>query len=448
MEPNIQFFFENEYYELSSIREAFKSDNETLSYLVQQNYFRYDPGGQGQFHFVGLIHYRNQIVFVLPKYLKYVESLSNDRKGKEALQICRVLRKFGQTYRLLPDLFNIALLPDNYSEIALADFLIRDYVDNGFYVKEKREYELNSDGEIDWPQTIDSYHPIFSRRQPIYNNLLSSSLIIDDLNIITELHKWAIKESIVNYGKWLGFEVAVHFDTIGSTKELGSAKLLLNLLNRELQISYTDRNIRLLKALIALIEKNYLSENAGVAVYGTGYFHVLWEKVCAYTFNNKIDRWTQYIPNPQWFDIHGNSFGTDSLKPDIISYKEPSEGDHLFILDAKYYNLQFSYKTGLAVSNSPGVADITKQFLYEACFEGISQKKHNCFLFPRVQITAVEIVGYVTFKLFPGKKIWNLYLSPHHFFDAFLCNQRLGEENLSFISRLINHLEEQVPEGG
>lgn len=443
MQPVVEFLFENEHYDLPFIQNSCL-DEESLNFLKDRNYFRYDSEGRGQFRFVGLIHYRNRTVFVLPKYLRHAEQLSNDAKGEEAVRVCKVLRKFSGTYRLLPDFYNVTLAEDSYSEIVLADFLIRDYIENGIYFNEKREYELNSGTEADWPRTIETYDPFFSRGRPIYGNILSQVHIDDRNNVISELHKWAIKRSMRYYGKWLGFRFTPHFDSVESAEELGSSSYLLKLLKQELQVAYTDKKIRLLKVLIALIEKNYLTRNARVAIYGTGYYNVVWEKVCSHSFNNRLDSWSHYIPNPQWFNMNGEHFASDSLKPDVIA-EGGTDIKSLFILDAKYYDLSYKLSPELLVRNAPGVADVTKQFLYEACFHEVRRKKYNCFLFPRVQSAAIEVAGYVTFRLFPGKKIWNLYLSPRHVFDAFLSDIKFGEQNLTYISQLIDRLDQPTP---
>lgn len=441
MEANVDFYFENAYYDIRQVQNSFKLKEEPIDYLIGERYLKRHQQSIF-FSFVGLLHYRDKLIFVLPKYLK-LGNLSYGQKIEEAYRVTKVLKKVGKTYTSLPDLYNITSQDHHYAEIALADYLISDYLEYGLLTNEKVEYEENGTGDIDWELTINTFVPVFNRKYPIYETVKTFGSIVEHFNVVTELHKWALNNVSIQYGKWLGFDLSIPFDSVRNLSDLGTEDYLLTILSRELNLAYADRKIRLIKGLIAIIKKHFEPRENQLKLYGTGYFHIVWEKVLSYVFNNRIEQWTNLIAKPQWGDLEGKYYASDPLKPDIISHTKEL-GDGFFILDAKYYNIQYKYYQGdLSLSNHPGLGDIIKQFLYEKALENVNaNRKYNCFLFPKVQSEPIEIIGNVQFELFPNKRIWVVTLSPTIFMDSFLTNRKFGEENLGYLAEIIDFIED------
>ena len=110
--------------------------------------------------------------------------------------------------------------------------------------------------------------------------------------------------------------------------------------------------------------------------------------------------------------------------PDLATILVVDGKHELVILDAKYHNIELHRKS---LSGQPGIADLTKQYLYQLAFleftrnHGITDVK-NCFLMPTDKLEIVDL-GYVSMgmlsqlglqdiqiKLLPAAEMYDLYL--------------------------------------
>ena len=93
----------------------------------------------------------------------------------------------------------------------------------------------------------------------------------------------------------------------------------------------------------------------------------------------------EYIEKPKWLVKNGNEVCQKStLKLDILNIEKPN----FTIYDAKYYNLEVSDKQ---VKNNPGIADVTKQYLYQLAFSELIEtnqlKPNNYFIMPKDELS-------------------------------------------------------------
>ncbi|WP_018476991.1 LlaJI family restriction endonuclease [Pontibacter roseus] len=438
---NYTFFVEHEYHPKEIFLKCFDGNQLWYEQLLEERYLkRSKSSGDISFHFVGVISYKNNVICVLPKYFctSILKDKPNELNLNEIALIIKVLKRAGKTDKVTPDFYNINSNQDSSSsELVLADTIIRDYLEHGFYQKEIETVGISQEGEVNWDLTVDSLNPIFSRGFPVYIDTYSTSHVNEQYYLITEIHKWAIFSSISRYGKILDYHFSFDEDHVKDILDLGQIEYLISVLRKELSQVYTDRRISLLKKLIALISASFLYQEQGLQLYGTGYFHIIWEKACSTVFNNKLSNYLDSIPLPIWHDLLGNSIKKSTLIPDIISINE----SHFFIFDAKYYIINFNTELKITLDGNPGIGDISKQFLYEIAF---SKEKfdqiHNCFLFPKLQEAFFSIFGFTTLALFPDKRIWNISISPNKLFMNYLKNQTEGETQLSKIDTRIKSI--------
>ncbi|GGC76206.1 type-2 restriction enzyme BsuMI component YdjA [Pedobacter quisquiliarum] len=418
---NFIFVIENEYHSEDEILSLLNYDDKWHAKLLSEKCINRNYLGQLSFSFVGIITVEDLLICILPKYFE-LDSLGFDDLIDATSKIIKVLKKASYIDRVTPDYDNFSFSSQNYfSELVLADNLIKDYLDNGIYIKEKVLLSVSQEGEVDWNKTINTFDPIFSKGYPIYTETLGYSTYIDDNFIISEVHKWLVKLYINKYGKLLTYNFTFSEDTIQDLTSLGAISYIKDVIYKELSQVYTDRQINILKILIAGLNKSYDSTIKGFSIYGTSYFHIIWELACSNVLNNKIGDFNQLIPKPVWNNLNEESKDKSSLKPDIISVIPSLE--MLFIIDAKYYAIKYENNPGFNVINNPGIADVGKQFLYEMAFSNLPYRKYNVFVFPSAQTTFIEVFGFVTFSLFLESKIWLVYISPDHLFSSYLNNE-------------------------
>jgi hypothetical protein len=425
----IDFFIELKDYPASEISLLFRNAQTQYNELIEKRYLR-KSSNNCQLHFVGLIEFNTNIIVVLPKYHQRIESYEDSMN--EAVRIIRVFRKLAKSYAELPDFENISYSSYNYNEIALADSLIGDYLENGLLRLQQAEITLTGIGETNWDKTVATIFPIFSKGRPIYQDVLNDHNYISDESIITEIHKWVLKRVIAKYGRILGYELS-STDFLNADSSLNASnEVIKSILYKELQASYIDRNIRVLQRLLAFVDKSFNPSQTKVFyLFGTGYFHVVWEQICKVAFNDQLHKFQRLLAKPTWTDIAGVKSESDTLRPDVLCFA-PGYDQVTFVLDAKYYN--FRFKDTASIVDNPGIGDISKQFLYKGLIEQVIEGRVvTAFLFPRTQTEGIIFLGDVQFAGFPDDKIFLFALSTAIFLDAFLADHKVGLETLPFV---------------
>ena len=180
-----------------------------------------------------------------------------------------------------------------------------------------------------------------------------------------------------------------------------SCKVVLYRIQNELNVQYNTRKQLVLKAMYAYIAQKASFNNIdSFSIYGTNSFNLVWEKVCAQNFENvlnvklselplgvcddykesKDSTLIEIIDRPVWHktsdDISDGK--SDTLRPDLISiYECGDSGEYCFgIYDAKYYNINFHKNASeYKVIGQPGVADVTKQYLYQLAYDDFIKKQ-------------------------------------------------------------------------
>ncbi len=189
---------------------------------------------------------------------------------------------------------------------------------------------------------------------------------------------------------------------------------------------------------------------------------MVWEKVCADVFDNKLHielgklklplplkegykksaKLIDIIDKPQWFGKRPDSSffkkeSQETLRPDLIGLYNVDGRSIFVIFDAKYYCIQLEeYKV---LRGQPGIGDITKQYLYQLAYgsfiedHGIQTVK-NCFLMPTEKEEVIDL-GYarlpmlerlnlenISIRLMPARFMFHCYLENKHltFKDALL----------------------------
>lgn len=438
MTPTKQIFLiEDEYVPKESIKNLM--DDLSYEFLLEHQYLKLSPNGFIAFQYVGVITFSSNVICILPKYFKGI-TFSDDEKKAKFKTVLKVLKKV-QNSVLLPDSKYLKNSGDIVSEIAVADYLLRDYIDYGIYQKRREEVLLNSSGEVNWDRTISTLDPVISRGKPIYHDLYNYSNITEEFNLIAEIHKWTVKYCLKKYSDILEYNLSFQEDSAEGLNDLGDTDHLLGVIERELRITYIDREINLLENLHKLISKKAKNLNTNFNIYGTGYFHTVWEQVCSYSFNNKKDLYSRNIPKPEWKNTEGIKVLKDTIDPDVVATNK--EETLFFVLDAKYYNFRMHELPNTTLSGNPGVGDVSKQILYEKAFKDVDiSEKHNAFLFPGLIDSFFEIKGSVTFALLEGHEIFNIVLNPEILFASFLSNEKIGFNQLDRIAAQLRLIQE------
>lgn len=330
------------------------------------------PHGSVYAHFCGLITYGDVTAVFLPRNSK----IKSDSKRTE---LARNLLRSIQRYKLSAD--SATETADQGKEVIGSDSitliveLLDDFVLNGLYTRRTEEHSLNQ-GRTDWKRTISQRTAFISNNSAFYPDVIGSRKLIDQSNVVTKIHAQVIREICKKAG-WITFpdpDIPIYeLSPVAPVSEPDETQI--ELLRRELNISYSDRDIFLLKRLV-----QYLSKESGHdendLVIGIRESHGFWERMldsCLLHKENVNHRMLAPLYKISGDYILASSKGhrTDTV------LKHPSENKYV-IADAKYYGAH-------SIQSSPKLSDIVKQFYYAKAMSIIEKDVEsiaNVFIFP------------------------------------------------------------------
>ncbi|CAI6231992.1 Type-2 restriction enzyme BsuMI component YdjA [Bacillus subtilis] len=436
MDKSSKFFFEDQKYNKERIVRVLGGN---LALLKSKGILYEDSSGDLIFNYVGVISNGRNVIFILPKYCN--RHLDEHSKRTLFNKLLKIFKKYsGLNKSRESDYFVSELDSDEVSDFMIADYLLNDFSLNGYYQKKFTEYEIDGEGIIDWSKTVNEITPVFSNGVPYYFSTYNEVVQKDEYHLIVKIHKWALSKYFNDFGVILGF-TGLEFDkSCDGMKILDYADFFGSVINKEIVNTYVDRDVKLLKALKTAIdrEENQFSKRPTLSLYGTKYFHRVWEEVCKTVFSH-VNEYVKKISRPNWInftDIEVNK-EKKTLEPDIIKAFEYRSKEYFLILDAKYYNINFD---GKKLEGNPGVEDITKQLLYDKALEKLSRgkTKHNAFLFPSSNSTnTFKVFGSVDFDFLDIAAVTLVYISAEQVYNLYLENKTFSTDDLfKFVSEI------------
>lgn len=245
--------------------------------------------------------------------------------------------------------------------LSLVLSLFEDYEQHGLYIRRSKLYTVNQ-GKTNWSKTISRHTPFPSDSAPLYLELESSRT-----RYVSDCETARIHAAVIR-GIKKQFGVLLHGKSVLADSSLEKMPLpsgdddgQISYLNRELYLSYSERDINLIKLL-----KRYLEQNNGSVtnsmIIGTRHFQNVWERMLddvlsgEYKFNRKLPV-PYYQTNDSFHEVASKGQRTDTvLKND--------DGTKYAVVDAKYYR-------ALNPADTPGWPDLVKQFFYQKAVQKV-----------------------------------------------------------------------------
>ena len=400
------------------------------------------------FTFVGVITFGNRVLKCYPKYI------TTGAPYDEVKQILKVLNKYSASEQMVK-MFNGAENKGSFNLLSVIMYLMQDYYDNGIYSNSEDIVEINGEGSILWNQTISDGFAIINENKPYYVELFTQHSIDDDYDYFTRLHKTILTACSSQLDK-AGLLGLFEYDALELSEEtledFGETDYILYRIQSELNVQFNTRRQLLLKSIYAYIsQKKTLLDHSCVSLFGTTSFNLVWEKVCATIFDNKLNtalgrlklpiplkdgykksiKLIDVIEKPQW--SARNNAGAiytkeaqDTLIPDLIGLYTTGGKNMFVIFDAKYYCLQMEEDKPL--HGQPGIESITKQYLYQLAYQQFINDHQfdvvkNCFLMPTESEVVIDkgvaSLGILTklwlepiqVRLLPAQEAYKNYLN-------------------------------------
>lgn len=315
----------------------------------------------------------------LPKYsdIDINDCVAKNKDADACLdQLIKVFDKLRREGRNIDDedpdfeVYNTRSELKRASIFSTADYIVRDYCENGLYVRQKVEYGSHLRGKTSWSRTIKKEHPLISGHSVIYDRIWKKHNVTDDTNIITQLHASILLEAIDVMGlkgNRPDVKLPYGFENIDLTTD--KKKRAAVLLRQELSQVFTDRDVNLLKALIAWCDDTNNYKFAGCV----NTFDRVWEWVNDAVFGNvhdndakKSEDLTYYLYQDK--DKIGYKCPGQNSQIDTLYYNPDNK--QLLVYDAKYYCPEFVENGHVAKGVPDNKDSVRKQVIY---FEGLKQ---------------------------------------------------------------------------
>ena len=232
-------------------------------------------------------------------------------------------------------------------------YVISDFLENGYYTEKEVRYIERPRGKINWKRTIQKEKPQYDGRNVVYLDFVVKTNLINNNNLITRIHEYCVHESFSRIG-WL----YLSNNLLPPKPRIAfSRHLFLSILQRELRNTFNDQKRLLFMSMINIVKSTAEDgDNHSETAFGVNRFEYVWEGMIDYVFGE--DNKERYFPHATWTVIRNGRTVLESseLRPDTIVKVD----NKIYILDAKYYKYGI---TGLS-NHLPATDSIQKQITY------------------------------------------------------------------------------------
>ena len=237
----------------------------------------------------------------------------------------------------------------NYTMFPIQAYLavIKDYYDRGYYKERDVQYIVSKKGKIDWNRTIKSQDPYVQGNDVFYIDFVTRKNQVNENEMISLIHEYCVYESFCRIG-WL---FTSHLPVSPRIKY--NKKLFRSVLIQKIAKTFNDRNRKLFKDMLAIVNYEGDSDTSSDFKYGTYRFEYVWETLIDKVYG--IVGKEQYFPRTSWI-VDGKKYDNACLEPDTIMIWN----GNVYVLDAKYYK----YGSTKRPWDLPESTSINKQITY------------------------------------------------------------------------------------
>lgn len=248
-------------------------------------------------------------------------------------------------------------------------WIIRDFLENGYYYNREKTYSHERNGKIDWKRTLRNT-PIYSDGNLIYDKLVTSKMTASN-DVIAQIFRLCLKISIERIGWAYDYMIAVEAQQLKSVKEM------IYLINKEISSTFDDikkmRFRHMIRILQGINKDNALSHEF---TYGITNYYYVFEVMIDTLFHGIHDK-SAYNPEGYWKLNGKDAQRSSNLRPDTIYLKD----NQTFIIDAKMYQ----YGVTKDIKDLPKASSMQKQITYGDFVHNYVDPKseiRNAFILP------------------------------------------------------------------
>lgn len=359
------------------------------------------PAQKGEYEYIGFDLESNAGRFIFPcRYIASGRENAADagqekEQKEEAKKIISLIKRVQKE-------FSLGGSGDESFQFYSMVWLIRDYIDNGYYTETERVVRRGDHGRIDWKHTLRHSGIYFDGKNLLYRDFYVQKNRLDEANLLAQIYKCCLAYS----AECIGFLYNVS-QTERSVFRMDSSAdvgFMFYHVQKELGRTFNSYKQMLLRHLLTILKGRQGKIRAVSLCMHDKEFEYVFEFLVNSVFGTEV---VQDFYNEYCYVIgdNHNRFSASKLRPDTIM-KNPMASESVepdfYVIDAKYYNYGYTGNP----RDLPQASAIAKQigynyYLRDNYNETDEKRKefYSIFLLPFAkgdEYDYIEYIGYAT----------------------------------------------------
>ena len=347
------------------------------------------PAQKGEYEYIGFDLEANAGRFIFPcRYIASGQENAADA-GQEKAQKEEAKKIISLIKRVQKE-FSLGGSGDESFQFYSMVWLIRDYIDNGYYTETERVVRRGDQGRIDWKHTLRHSGIYFDGNNLLYRDFYVQKNRLDEASLLAQIYKCCLAYS----AECIGFLYNVS-QTERSVFRIDSAAdvgFMCYHAQKELGRTFNSYKQMLLRHLLTILKGRQGKIRAVSLCMHDKEFEYVFEFLVNSVFGTEV---VQDFYNEYGYKIDDKYFSASKLRPDTIMENPKRDGNpDFYVIDAKYYNYGYTKNP----RDLPQASAIAKQIGYNH-YLSQSEKKtfYSIFLLPfarREDGESIECIGY------------------------------------------------------
>lgn len=349
------------------------------------------PVQKGEYEYVGLDLKENASRFVFP--CQYTETKPKDDTDSARVELIKLqkveAKKIISLIKCVQKEFFLGGSGDETFQFYSMIWLIRDFIDHGYYTETERVVRRGDYGRIDWKHTFRHSGIYFDGGNIFYRDFYVQKNMLDIGNLLAQIYKCCLAYS----AECIGFLYNVS-QTERSVFRIDSASdvgFMFYRVSKELGKTFNSYKQMLLRHLLTILKGKQGKIKAVSLCMHDKEFEYVFEFLIDSVFGTEN---VHEFYNEYSYMIENGKFSASKLRPDTIM-KNPNGCDpDYYVLDAKYYNFGYTKNP----RDLPQASAIAKQIGYNFYLsESKGKTFYSVFLLPfahGADDEPVKFIGY------------------------------------------------------
>lgn len=346
------------------------------------------PEQKGEYEYIGFDLDANVGRFIFPcRYFSEQEVVADAAEARLEKEHKEEAKKIISLIKRVQKEFSLGGGEGETTRFYSMIWLLRDYIDHGYYTETEHVIGKGDHGKIAWKHTLRKSGIYFDGCNLLYRDFFVRKNKIDDAGLLSQIYKCCLFEA----SECLGFLYNVSQTErsvfrIDSTADVG---FMCYHVQKELGRTFNSYKQMLLRHLLTILQGKQGRIKAVSLYMHDKEFEYVFEFLVDSVFGTEVVR---DFYNEYCYEIDGRRIPASKLRPDTIMENPNGCDPHYYVLDAKYYNFGYTKNP----RDLPQAAAIAKQIGYNHYLSN-SKKKifYSVFLLPFAKGADDEPIKYV-----------------------------------------------------